>query len=51
MQRAGSVCSSSPRAIACEEFIADVKHFGFTRIREWKPIEKSFEEIRQGIFK
>ena len=39
------------RVIACEEFIADVKHFGFTRIREWKPIEKSFEEIRQGIFK
>ena len=39
------------RAQYCEDFIAEVKHFGFTRIREWKPLDISFNEIRQGIFK
>ena len=38
------------RAAACEAFFQEVRHFGFTRIREWKPLEMSFEEIRKGIF-
>ena len=38
------------RAIACEEFIAEIKHFGFTRTREWQPLETSFENIRKGTF-
>jgi len=37
-------------ALACEAFFDKVRRFGFTRIREWKPLETSFEEIRQGIF-
>ena len=39
------------RAFVCEEFIRDIKHFGFTRIREWKPIDVSIDEIRRGIFR
>ena len=38
------------RAVACEEFIAEIKHFGFTRTREWQPLETSFENIRKGTF-
>ena len=33
--------------VECEKFIADVKHFGFTRIREWMPLEESFEHLRK----
>ena len=38
------------RQVACEEFINDIRHFGFTRIREWQPLETSIENIRNGSF-
>ena len=38
------------RTVACEEFISEIKHFGFTRTREWQPLETSFENIRKGTF-
>jgi len=38
------------RAQFCEEFAAELRHFGFTRIREWRPLEDSIAGIRQGIF-
>jgi hypothetical protein len=37
-------------AIAAEKFIDKLKHFGFTRVREWQPIEVSYESIRKGTF-
>ena len=33
-------------AVECEKFIADVKYFGFTRIREGWKLETSFENLR-----
>ena len=33
-----------------DRFIAEIKHFGFTRTREWQPLETSFENIRKGTF-
>ena len=38
------------RPAACEAFINEIKHFGFTRIREWNPLEDSFDSIRRGTF-
>ena len=37
-------------AVAAERFIDKLKHFGFTRVREWQPIEVSYESIRKGTF-
>jgi len=37
-------------AVECEKFIDEVKHFGFTRIREWQPLQVSFENLRNRTF-
>jgi len=35
-------------AIECEKFLSEVEHFGFTRIGEWKPNERTFKELREA---
>ena len=37
-------------AVECEKFIDEVKHFGFTRIREWQPLQVSFDNLRNRTF-
>ena len=37
-------------AVECEKFIDEIKHFGFTRIREGYDLEGDFENIRNKIY-